>query len=76
MKRRMITRKDRKEIATRIKQVRLQKQFDREEFADILYVTPFHVEQWETGKKIPRLEKINLIAFIFKLTPEWILYGE
>lgn len=76
MNSRVITNENKKEIAHRIKQIRLQRNFDINEFAAILYVSPFSIKQWEEGKRIPNLEKIKLIAFIFKTTPEWLLYGE
>ena len=76
MNSRVITKENKEEIANRIKQIRLQRNFDINEFAAILYVSPFSIKQWEEGKRIPNLEKIKLIAFIFKTTPEWLLYGE
>lgn len=76
MNSRVITKENKKEIANRIKQIRLQRNFDINEFAEILYVSPFSIKQWEEGKRIPDIKKIKLIAFVFKTTPEWLLYGE
>lgn len=76
MNSRVITKENKKEIANRIKQIRLQRDFDINEFASILCVSPFSIKQWEEAKRIPNLKKIKLIAFIFKTTPEWLLYGE
>lgn len=53
----VITKENKKEIAHRIKQIRLQRDFDINEFASILYVPPFSIKQWEEGKRIPNLAK-------------------
>ncbi|MGW8036839.1 helix-turn-helix transcriptional regulator [Staphylococcus xylosus] len=68
--------KDRIGIAYRIMQIRTQRNFDQTEFAEIMGVTRVTVNRWENRVLIPHMKKIKLMAFIFKLKPEWILYGE
>ena len=45
MNSRVITKENKKEIANRIKQIRLQRNFDINEFASILCVSPFSIKQ-------------------------------
>lgn len=71
-----IRNKDRIGIAYRIMKIRTERNFDQSEFAEIMGVTRITVCRWENRVLIPHMKKIKLMAFIFKLTPEWILYGE
>lgn len=68
--------KDRIDIAYRIMCIRTNREFTQTEFAEIMGVSKLTVTRWENRYQLPRMEKIRLMAFIFKLTPEWILYGE
>lgn len=67
---------DKIKISNRISQIRTNRGFAQSEFAEIMGVSKSTIDQWENNKSMPHMKKIRLMAFIFKLTPEWILYGE
>lgn len=76
MKSRMITRKDRMNIAFRINDLRLQNKLTQKAFGKRVGVSELSVNRWENRWQLPPMKTVKRMAEEFKTTPEWILYGE
>ncbi|MBX5320068.1 helix-turn-helix transcriptional regulator [Staphylococcus caprae] len=76
MKSRMITRKDRMNIAFRINDLRLQNKLTQKAFGKRVGVSELSVNRWENRWQLPPMKTVRRMAEEFKTTPEWILYGE
>ncbi|MCR6086847.1 helix-turn-helix transcriptional regulator [Staphylococcus aureus] len=76
MKSRMITRKDRMNIAFRINDLRLQNKLTQKSFGKRVGVSELSVNRWENRWQLPPMKTVRRMAEEFKTTPEWILYGE
>ena len=76
MKSRMITRKDRMNIAFRINDLRLQNKLTQKAFGKRVGVSELSVNRWENRWQLPPMKTIRKMAEEFKTTPEWLLYGE
>lgn len=76
MKSRMITRKDRMNIAFRINDLRLQNKLTQKAFGKRVGVSELSVNCWENRWQLPPMKTVRRMAEEFKTTPEWILYGE
>lgn len=76
MKSRMITRKDRMNIAFRINDLRLQNKLTQKAFGKRVGVSELSVNRWENRWQLPPMKTVRRIAEEFKTTPEWLLYGE
>lgn len=61
------------DIATQIKQLRLNAKMTQKELAARLGVSQNAVFNWENGKREPNAETIEKIAFIFDVLPEQIM---
>lgn len=61
------------DIATQIKQLRLNAKMTQKELATRLGVSQNAVFNWENGKREPSAETIEKIAFIFDVLPEQIM---
>lgn len=76
MKSRMITRKDRMNIAFRINDLRLQNKLTQKAFGKRVGVSELSVNRWENRWQLPPMKTVRRMAEEFKTTPEWLLYGE
>ena len=60
-------------IAKRIKEIRTENRLTQTEFAKILFVSQDNVSLWETGKSVPTVWHVILIAKHFKVSSDYIL---
>ena len=64
------------DIAGNIKNLRKEKKFSQEQFAQRLHVTRQTVSAWERGLSQPGLETLHQIARVLEVEPERLLYGK
>lgn len=65
-----------KDIATIIKMKRISLGMTQDELAEKLYVTRQAVSGWERGKNIPDIDKLKVLADLFEMTVDDLLYRE
>ena len=64
------------EIGKNIKMYRLYNKFTQQELADKLFVCQVAVQQWETGKKMPQIDKLLDLANIFNIKVDQLYYND
>ncbi len=64
------------EIGKNIKMYRLYNKLTQQELANILYVSQVAVQQWETGKKMPQIDKLVDLAKIFNIKVDQLYYND
>ena len=66
---------NKKEVGSRIKQIRLNKGYTLEGFGKLFGASKGNVQQWENGVSLPNTERIASICKIADLTVNELLYG-
>jgi transcriptional regulator with XRE-family HTH domain len=64
------------EIGKNIKIYRLYNKFTQQELANKLFVSQVAVQQWETGKKMPQIDKLLDLANIFNIKVDQLYYND
>ena len=62
-----------KEIAKRIKEIRVENKLSQAQFGEVLFVSQDTVSLWENGKSLPSTEYVILIAKKFGVSADYIL---
>ena len=60
-------------LADKIIKIRLDNNLSKEEFANELFVTVIDVEKWEQGYSVPDDEMLNIIAFKYNVSLDYLL---
>ena len=60
-------------IASRIKQLRTQKNYTQKDLASLLSVKPTTVSGWELGRNEPSIDMINKLYSIFSVTTDYLI---
>lgn len=60
-------------IASRIKQLRTQKNYTQKDLASLLSVKPTTVSGWELGRNEPSIDMINKLSSIFSVTTDYLI---
>lgn len=66
----------RKSIGTRIKAMRLSRGMSQNDLADALHCGQSTVAMYETGKRMPDIDTVDMLADIFNVPPYAITYSE
>lgn len=64
-----------KTIGRRIREARLQKEFDQATFSARIDVATRTIQRWEKGEQVPDSNYLMRIAKITGVTPHWLLTG-
>ena len=64
---------DMKDIAKRIKEVRVENKMNQSEFGKSLFVSQDTISLWETGKSLPNTEALILICKKYDISADYIL---
>lgn len=64
------------EIGKNIKIYRLYNKLTQQELADKLFVSQVAVQQWETGKKMPQIDKLLDLANVFNIKVDQLYYND
>lgn len=64
------------EIGKNIKIYRLYNKLTQQELANKLFVSQVAVQQWETGKKMPQIDKLIDLANIFNVKVDQLYYND
>ncbi|MBU4642305.1 helix-turn-helix domain-containing protein [Bacillus toyonensis] len=68
---------NKKKVGERINNIRVAGGWNLEEFGILINKTSRgNVSNWISGRNIPTKEKLNLIAMLGKVKPEFLLYGD
>ena len=62
-------------IGKNIKKLRKEKNLTQEQLAERLHVTRQAVSNWENGKTQPDIETLSVLAEVFEVTVEDLIYG-
>lgn len=62
-------------IGARIKASRINLGYTQAQLSSILNVTENAVTQWETGRAVPGMDRIEALLPILKVSREWLLTG-
>lgn len=62
-------------LGQRIAEARAQAGLNQSQLADRLGLSPQSIQQWEYGKTSPRIKRIEEIAKLLNVTPEWLQFG-
>lgn len=62
-------------IGQRIAEARAKAALNQSQLAAKLSVAPQSVQQWEQDKTTPRRERVERLAALLNVSPEWILFG-
>lgn len=62
-------------IGQRIAEARTKASLNQSQLAARLSVAPQSVQQWEQDKTTPRRERVERLAALLNVSPEWILFG-
>ena len=60
-------------IASRIKQLRTQKNYTQKDLASLLAVKPTAVSGWGLGRNEPSIDMINKLSSIFSVTTDYLI---
>ena len=60
-------------IASRIKQLRTQKNYTQKDLASLLSVKPTTVSGWELGRNEPSIDMIDKLSSIFSVTTDYLI---
>jgi len=60
-------------IGSNIKRLRREREITQEQLAEMLYLTPSAISQWETDRVLPDVSQIPLLAGIFRVSADIIL---
>lgn len=71
----MKTKINKKNVGTRIKQIRLNKGYTLESFGKLFGASKGNVQQWENGVSLPNKERLATISKIADMTVNELLYG-
>lgn len=63
-------------VGCRIAQAREQKQYTQAELAGLVGVTSGAIAQYETGRNLPKLARLEQIALALDISTEWLLTGD
>ncbi|MEZ7737333.1 helix-turn-helix transcriptional regulator [Gemella sanguinis] len=66
---------NKKNVGTRIKQIRLNKGYTLESFGKLFGASKGNVQQWENGVSLPNKERLATISKIADMTVNELLYG-
>lgn len=66
---------DPKEVGTRIRELRMNKNMTQADLAKLVDKSRPAIAQWETGKASPDLGYLNSLAFFLDTTPAYIAFG-
>ena len=64
------------DISKNLKKLRQQRNWTQQQMADVLFVTRQAVSNWETGKNMPDLATLQIIAEKLDVSTDEILYGK
>jgi len=60
---------------TRIRDARISLGLNQSDLACLLSITPQSVQHWESDRTTPRGKRIEAIATILNVSPEWLSFG-
>ena len=64
------------ELSEKIQTLRKKRGLTQEEFANMLFVSRTAVSKWETGRGIPSMDSLQMIAKIFNLTLDSLISAD
>ncbi len=64
-----------KQFGDKLYELRKKKRISQREIAHVLNVSPSTVTRWEKGEVIPRDDKLNSLAKLLEVPPEYLKYG-
>ena len=64
------------ELSEKIQKLRKEHNMTQEQFAEKLFVSRTAVSKWETGRGMPSMESLQIIAKLFQITLDELLSTE
>ncbi len=64
------------ELSEKIQALRKQQGLTQEQFANLLFVSRTAVSKWETGRGVPSMESLQMIAKLFDITLDKLVCAE
>ncbi len=64
------------ELSEKIQKLRKEHNLTQEQFAEKLFVSRTAVSKWETGRGMPSMESLQMIANLFNITLDDLLHAE
>lgn len=64
------------DLSEKIQKLRKERGLTQEQFAEMLFVSRTAVSKWETGRGIPSMESLQMIAKIYGITLDELLQAE
>ena len=64
------------ELSEKIQKLRRQQGLTQEQFAQLLFVSRTAVSKWETGRGVPSMESLQMIAKLFNITLDQLVRAD
>ena len=64
------------ELSEKIQKLRKEHNLTQEQLAELLFVSRTAVSKWETGRGMPSMESLQMIARLFNITLDDLLRAE